>query len=160
MSAVTRLFIVDAMALAFRSFYALGKSSLSSSAGLPTGAIYGSAMFMHKLVTEEKPDYLLAVSDTPEPTFRHKRFPAYKANRGEMPSDLAEQIPYIFTLLENFGCPLLKIPGLEADDVIAAAAKRFSKPDLHTYIVSGDKDFMQIVSDQIFMYVPKKMKMP
>ncbi|MEN9834701.1 MAG: hypothetical protein RL011_894 [Pseudomonadota bacterium] len=156
MSAVTRLFIVDAMALAFRSFYALGKSSLSSSNGLPTGAIYGSAMFMHKLVTEEKPDYLLAVSDTPEPTFRHKRFPAYKANRGEMPSDLAEQSPYIFTLLENFGCPLLKIPGLEADDGLAAAAKRLSKPDVHTYTVSGDKDFMQIVSDQIFMYVPKK----
>ncbi len=160
MSQPKRLFIVDAMALAFRSFYALGKSSLSSSTGLPTGAIYGSAMFMHKLVAEEKPDYLLAVSDTPEPTFRHQRYPAYKANRGEMPSDLEQQIPYIFTLLEHFGCPLVKIPGLEADDIIAAAALKFSTTDLHTYIVSGDKDFMQIVSDKIFMYVPKKNENP
>ena len=144
------------MALAFRSFYALGRSSLTANSGLPTGAIYGSALFMHKLLSEQQPDYLLAVTDTPEPTFRHKRYPAYKANRGEMPEDLSQQIPYIFSLLQHLRCPLLKVPGVEADDVIGTFAKRFASSDLTIYIVSGDKDFMQIVDDRILMFVPKK----
>ena len=156
MSQLKRLFVIDTMALAFRSFYALGRSSLSTKSGLPTGAIYGSALFMQKLLSEQQPDYLLAVTDTPEPTFRHQRYPAYKANRGEMPEDLSQQIPYIFSLLQHLRCPLLKVPGVEADDVIGTVAKRFAGPDLAVYIVSGDKDFMQIVDDRILMFVPKK----
>ncbi len=151
-----RLFIIDAMALAFRSFYALGRSSLATSQGMPTGAIYGSAMFLNKLIQEQRPHYLVAVTDTPEPTFRHEIYKEYKATRDRMPDDLGQQIPLIFELFSHFHMPLLRLPGMEADDVIGTLAKRYAGPNLDAYIVSGDKDFMQIIGDHIFMYAPKK----
>jgi len=151
-----RLFIIDAMALAFRSFYALGRSSLATSQGIPTGAIYGAAMFMNKLIVEQKPDYLVAVTDTDEPTFRHEIYQQYKATRDRMPEDLAKQIPVIFDLFAKFHCPLIRLPGIEADDVIGTVAKRFAGPQLDALIVSGDKDFMQLIDDHIFMLAPKK----
>ncbi len=151
-----RLFVVDAMALAFRSYHAFAARPLSTSSGIPTSAIYGSAIFLMKLIEEEKPDYLVIATDSKEPTFRHQMYPLYKANRSEMPEDLARQLPYLFRLFETLGCKLLKRPGMEADDLIGSLVKQYAGPDLTCYIVSGDKDFMQLINHNIFLYSPKK----
>ena len=152
-----RLFIVDAMALAFRSFYAFSMGRpLTTSAGKPVSAVFGSALFMHKLITEQKPDYLVVASDSREPTFRHALYPEYKANRNEMPPELAAQLPHFFQLMEAYGCPVLRTPGLEADDLIGTVAKRFAGSNLKVFIVSGDKDFMQLINDDVFVYTPRK----
>lgn len=151
-----RLFVVDAMALAFRSYHAFAARPLSTSSGIPTSAVYGSAVFLMKLIEEEKPDYLVIATDSKERTFRHEMYPLYKANRSEMPEDLARQLPYLFRLFESFGCKLLKRPGMEADDLIGSLVKQYGGPALDCYIVSGDKDFMQLINNHIFLYTPKK----
>ena len=150
-----RLFIIDAMAMAFRSHYAIMRP-LSTKAGQPTSAVFGSAMFINRLIEKERPDYLMVATDSREPTFRHKLYEKYKANRKEMPPDLAAQLPHFFKLLEAFGLKTLAIGGLEADDLIGAIAKHHAGEDLDVYIVSGDKDFMQLVNDHVFLYRPKK----
>ena len=155
-SAPRRLFIIDTMALFFRSFYALGRSSLATSQGQPTGAIYGTAMFMNKLLIEQRPDFLVAACDTQGPTFRHSMYPAYKAHREAMPSDLAAQLPQCLELMAQYRCPLLHMAGVEADDLIGTLVRRFAGPGLDTYIISGDKDFMQLIGDHAFMLAPKK----
>ncbi len=155
-TAPKRMFVIDAMALAFRSFHAFGARPLTTSAGIPTSAVYGTAVFLLKLIDEEKPDYLVIATDSKEPTFRHKMYPLYKANRTEMPEDLARQLPYLFRLFDALNCKLLKEPGVEADDLIGSLVKQHSTPDLVSYIVSGDKDFMQLINHHIFLYSPKK----
>ncbi len=151
-----RLFVVDAMALAFRSYHAFGARPLTTSSGLPTSAVYGTAVFLMKLIDEEQPDFLVIATDSKEKTFRHAMYPQYKANRTEMPEDLARQLPYLFRLFETLGCKLLKRPGMEADDLIGSLVKQYASPDLTCYIVSGDKDFMQLISHNIYLYSPKK----
>lgn len=151
-----RLFVVDAMALAFRSYHAFAARPLSTSSGIPTSAVYGSAVFLMKLVEEEKPDYLVIATDSKERTFRHEMYPLYKANRSEMPEDLARQLPYLFRLFDALGCKLLKRPGMEADDLIGSLVKQYAGTALDCYIVSGDKDFMQLINHHIFLYSPKK----
>ncbi len=151
-----RLFLIDTMALAFRSFFAFGRTSLATSQGIPTGAIYGTAMFLLKLLNEQRPEFLLAVTDSKELTFRHTMYPAYKATRDKMPDDLAAQLPAIFELIRVLPCQLVATPGVEADDVIATTAMRFAGPDLTAMIVSGDKDFLQLVNPSILLYAPKK----
>ncbi|NDE16868.1 DNA polymerase I [bacterium] len=155
-TAPKRMFVIDAMALAFRSFHAFGARPLTTSAGIPTSAVYGTAVFLLKLIEDEKPDYLVIATDSKEPTFRHKMYPLYKANRTEMPEDLARQLPYLFRLFDALNCKLLKQPGVEADDLIGSLVKQHSTPDLVSYIVSGDKDFMQLINHHIFLYSPKK----
>jgi DNA polymerase-1 len=149
-----RLFIVDAMAMAFRSYHAI--RPLTSSRGVPVHAVYGSLMFLWSLIEREKPDFLAFATDSREETFRHKLYPEYKANRTDMPEDLAEQLPYLFRLFAALQAPLLKEAGLEADDLIGSLVKQYASPGLHCYIVSGDKDFMQLVNGDITLYRPKK----
>ncbi|NRA63705.1 MAG: DNA polymerase I [Pseudobacteriovorax sp.] len=150
-----RLFIVDAMALAFRSYHAFARG-LSTDEGLPTHAVYGSLMFLINLLEKEKPDYFVIASDCAEPTFRHEMYDLYKANRTEMPEDLAVQIPYIYRSFEALGANVLKDPGLEADDLIGSLVTQFAEDDLQCFIVSGDKDFMQLIDSNTFLYSPKK----
>ena len=154
--ATKRLFIIDTMAVAFRAFYAFGQRPLTTSDGLPVSAVYGTAMFLNKLISEHRPDYLVAACDTKEPTFRHKMYPEYKANRTEMPEDLAAQLPLFFKLFEAMNIPMIRRPGIEADDIAGTLAHKLANKDLHVYIVSGDKDFMQLVNDHVFVYQPKK----
>lgn len=151
-----RIFIIDAMAMAFRSFFALGRSPLTTHDGVPISAVYASALFMNKLLLEEKPDYLAIVGESKGATFRTQLYKDYKATRDKMPDDLARQLPYFWQLFEAYGYPVLQAEGMEADDVIGTLATRYASPDLHVYIVSGDKDFMQLISDQVFLYAPKK----
>lgn len=151
-----KLLLIDAMAMAFRSFYAFGPRQLTTSQGHPSSVVLASLQFMLKLLQEQKPDYLLFAVDTKEPTFRHVLSPEYKANRVEMPRELAAQLPDFFRLLEAFGVPVLRLPGFEADDIIGTLARRWASPMLKAYIVSGDKDFMQLIGDHIALLRPKK----
>jgi DNA polymerase-1 len=152
-----RLFLIDAMAMAFRNFYAFGVKQLTNSAGQPTSAVFGSAQFMMKLISEQRPDYLAICQDSDEKkTFRHEMFPAYKANRSAMPEELALQMGDFNRLIRSFGCPVLRVPGVEADDLIGTIATQFAQEGLEVFIVSGDKDFMQLVGDRLKLVQPKK----
>lgn len=151
-----RLFIVDAMAMAFRNFHALERMNLSTSSGTPTSAVFGSLSSLLKLLEEEKPEYMLVASDCPEPTFRHQMYADYKGNRGEMPEELAKQLPYLERLFSALKLPLIKQPGVEADDLIGSVVTQFQAPGLEHLIVSGDKDFMQLVSASVKLYNKKR----
>ena len=151
-----KLFIIDAMAMAFRNYHAFGQRPLMTSSGIHTSAVFGSALFMTKLIEDEKPDLVIVATDSKEKTFRHEMYPAYKANRSEMPADLADQLPYFFELFTAMGIPVLRHPGMEADDLIGSICRRFASDDLHCFIVSGDKDFMQLVNPSVYLYSPKK----
>ena len=151
-----KIFIIDAMAMAFRTFYGLGRVGLTLGDGTPVSAVYGTALFLTKLQREEQPDYWVAVNDTKEPTHRHKIFKDYKGHRDSMPDDLAQQLPRFYKLLNLMGIEILSKPGYEADDIIATIAKKYADTNLKAYIVSGDKDFLQLVSPQINLYSPKK----
>ncbi|MGE0173485.1 MAG: DNA polymerase I [Oligoflexales bacterium] len=151
-----KLFIVDTMALVYRSYYALTRMQLRTRSGIPTWAVYGTAVFLHKIINEEKPDYLVCVTESEEPTFRHEVYEDYKANRETTPNDLSQQFPLIFELFEHLKIPVLANPKHEADDVIGTLAKKFSSPHLDAYIVSNDKDFMQLVSPHVLMFIAKK----
>ncbi len=149
-----RLFIVDAMAMAFRSYHAI--RPLTSPQGTPVNAVYGSLLFLWSLIEKQKPDFLAFATDSQEKTFRHELYSEYKANRSEMPPDLVVQLPYLFRLFKALQAPMLKEPGLEADDLIGSLVDRYASSDLHCYIVSGDKDFMQLINENVTLFSPKK----
>jgi DNA polymerase-1 len=155
MSKPKKLFIIDAMAMAFRNYHAFGQRPLMTSSGIHTSAVFGSAMFMSKLIEDEQPDLLIVATDSKEKTFRHELYKEYKANRTDMPADLADQLPYFFELFSSMGIPVLRQPGVEADDIIGSICKRFASPDIHCFIVSGDKDFMQLVGPGVSLYSPQ-----
>ncbi len=129
---------------------------MRTSAGLSTEAIFIFHNMLRKLTTSFKPDYIAAIFESSEPTFRSESFAAYKANRTEMPQDLGEQIPYIRRTLEAMHIPILEFPGYEADDVIGAIACRQPSKPLEVVIVSSDKDMLQLVNDRVFMLNPMK----
>ncbi len=129
---------------------------MRTSAGLSTEAIFIFHNMVRKLATSFKPDYIAAIFESSEPTFRSESFAAYKANRTEMPHDLGEQIPYIRRMLEAMRIPTLEFPGFEADDVIGAIACREHVYPLEVVIVSSDKDMLQLVNDRVFMLNPMK----
>ncbi|NRA44953.1 MAG: DNA polymerase I [Oligoflexales bacterium] len=151
-----KIFVIDVMAMAFRTFHALSRRPLSNSKGFPTSSIFGSAMFLMKLIEDEQPDYLVLACDSKEKNFRHKLYSEYKANRSEMPEDLALQIPRLFELFDLWKMPFIKIDGFEADDIIGSIATQWGDSSHHCYLVSGDKDFMQLVTPNTFLYSPKK----
>lgn len=153
---VKKFFILDGTALAYRAFFAMIGRPLISSKGENTSAVYGFTNFLLKILEEEKPDYIAAVFDSPEPTFRHKEYPAYKATREKMPEDMVAQIKRIKQILDAFGIPILEIPGYEADDVIGTLAMKAVKDKIETFLVTADKDFMQLVSPGILIYRPGK----
>jgi DNA polymerase-1 len=145
-----RVFLIDAMSHIFRAFFAPmgGRAEpLRTSAGQPTQAVYVFTGVLRKLLHDEKPHYVAAVFDTAEKTFRHESFEAYKANRAEMPDDLASQLPYITRVCEVFRIPILKMPGYEADDIIGTLAQKASAKNIQAVIVSNDKDMCQLVRD-------------
>ena len=151
-----RLFIVDGYAVLYRSHYALIRSPLVTSYGFHTSALFGFSNQLLKIMKDENPDYLVCAFDSKEKTFRHEMYPAYKANRPEMPIELQEQIPHIWPLLEAMNIPVLKKPGFEADDIIGTITESISDEEIEAYIVSGDKDFMQLINEKTFLYAPGK----
>ena len=141
-----RLFLIDSMGYIFRAYHQRQTQKFYTRAGIPTGAVFVFNSMLRKLLTDRRPEYLAAVFDTAAPTFRDELFAEYKANRAEMPSELARQIPYIRRLLEGQRIPILEYPGFEADDVIGALAVQGARAGLEVTIVSSDKDMLQLVT--------------
>jgi DNA polymerase-1 len=155
-----RLFLLDAYALIYRAYFAFSNNQRFNSKGLNTSAILGFTNTLMEVLRKEKPSHIAVVFDTAEPTVRHTDFTEYKANREEMPEDLAASIPYIIRLLEGFNIPVLFSDGYEADDVIGTLACRAKDQGFITYMMTPDKDFGQLVNDTTFIYRPSKPGAP
>jgi DNA polymerase I len=152
-----RIFLIDAMSFIFRAYHAMARQrGMSTRKGLPTAAIYVFVNMLRKLRDDFSPQYLAAVFDVAAPTFRDQQYKEYKANRSEMPGDLAQQIPYIRQALEAYRIPILEMPGFEADDVIGTLATKAAAQGRHVYVVSSDKDMLQLVNDQVLVLNPPK----
>ncbi len=149
-----KLFLLDAFALIYRSYFAFANSPRINSQGLNTSAIFGFTNTILELIRKEQPTHIVVVFDTSAPTHRHIEFEAYKAHREEMPEDLRKSIPYIFQLLEAFNITTISSDGWEADDIIGALAKKAEQEGFVTYMMTPDKDFGQLVSENIFIYKP------
>jgi len=157
MSQNKKLFLLDAMALIYRAYFAFSKNPRINSKGLNTSAILGFANTLYDVLKNEKPTHIGVAFDLMGPTVRHEGFVDYKANREKMPEDLAASIPYINELLKGFNIPILGVEGYEADDVIGTLAKRAEQEGFFTYMMTPDKDFGQLVSENIFMFKPPRM---
>ncbi len=151
-----RLFLIDGSALAYRAFFAFQRQPLINSKGENTSAAFGFYRSLQKILDNENPDYIATVFDTPEPTFRHKLFPEYKATREKMPDEMIEQLPRVKQMLNVMNIELLEIPGFEADDVIGTLAIDGEKNNLEVWLVTGDKDFMQLVTEKVKIYNPRR----
>jgi DNA polymerase-1 len=149
------LFLLDGMALVYRAFYALQQARMSTRDGVPTGAVFGFATSLLRIIEEYRPDYLAVAFDSPEKTFRHEKYEAYKANRPAPPDDLISQLGNIRELIRACGIPLVIMPGFEADDLIGTAARKFEKT-CQVYIVTPDKDMSQLVHDGVRLLKPGK----
>jgi DNA polymerase-1 len=152
-----RIFLIDAMSFIFRAYHAMARQrGMSTRKGLPTAAIYVFVNMLRKLRDDFSPQYLAAVFDVAAPTFRDQQYKEYKANRSEMPGDLAQQIPYIRRALEAYRIPILEMPGFEADDVIGTLATKAVAQQRTVYVVSSDKDMLQLVNDHVLVLNPPK----
>ncbi len=145
------------MALIYRAYFALNKVPRLTSYGLNTGAIMGFTNTLLEILKNQQPTHLAVVFDTAAPTNRHIEFEAYKANREKMPEDLSTAIPYIFKLITGFNIPIITMDGYEADDIIGTLAKKAELAGFQVYCMTPDKDFGQLVSENIFIYKPARM---
>ena len=145
------------MALIYRAYFALSKTPRITSTGLNTGAIMGFTNTLLEVLKNQQPSHIAVVFDTAAPTARHIEFEAYKAHREKMPEDLATSIPYIHRLIEGFNIPIITMDGYEADDIIGTLAKKAENQNFEVYCMTPDKDFGQLVSDNIFIYKPARM---
>ncbi len=157
MSNKKRLFLLDAYALIFRGYYAFIKNPRINSKGLDTSAIMGFTNSLLDVIKREKPDYLAVCFDKGGSAERNDLFPEYKSKRQETPEAIKIAVPYIEQILEAMNIPAIVKEGFEADDIIGTLAKKAEKEGLETYMVTPDKDFAQLVSDNIFMYRPPRM---
>ena len=154
MTSPKRLFLIDGMAQIYRAHFAMIKNPLITKDGRHTSAIFGFMNSLFKLLRQENPDYIAVVLDCKEPTFRHKLYTEYKATREKMPEELVEQLEPLYEVISHTNIPTLKKPGFEADDIIGTLVKKAEIAGLETFIVTGDKDMMQLVSESTFMYSP------
>jgi len=152
-----RVFLIDGTAFCYRAFYAI--RTLSTSDGRPTNAVYGFAMMLQALREKERPDYLAVAFDVGKPTFRHLQYEAYKAQRKPMPDLLIGQLPLIKELLAAYQIPIFEREGYEAEDVLASLAKRIVTSDVEVFLVTGDKDALQLVNAHVKVYNPHKEHM-
>ncbi|MEM8882599.1 MAG: DNA polymerase I [Planctomycetota bacterium] len=146
------LYLVDGTALAYRSHFAFIRNPLVNSKGQDTSATFGFVTALLRLMDEDKATHMFVAFDRPEPTFRKEQFPDYKATREKAPTEMVAQFPVIKELTEALGVPVLEKAGFEADDIIGTAARRAEQQGLKVRIVSGDKDMMQLVSEQTAIY--------
>lgn len=149
-----RLFLIDGNSLLYRSYYAIRR--LSTSKGFPTNAIYGFLNMIRKIREKENPQYLGIVFDAKGPTIRHKAFKEYKAHRKPMPEDLAIQLPVVKKIIKAMNIPVFEFESYEADDVLGSLARLASSQNMHTIIVTHDKDLLQLVDQSISIYNPAK----
>lgn len=151
-----KLYLLDAYALIYRSYYAFIKNPRYNSKGQNTSAIYGFANTLIDLIQKEQPTHIAVVFDPPYPTFRHEMYKEYKAQREATPEDIKLSIPIIKELIEGFNIPVIEVAGFEADDTIGTLAKMAEKEGFTTYMMTPDKDYGQLVSENIFMLKPAR----
>jgi DNA polymerase I len=156
MSSEKKLFLLDAYALIYRSYYAFIKNPRFNSKGMNTSAIFGFINTLEEILKKEKPSHIAVVFDPPYPTFRNELYPEYKANREETPEDIRKSVPYIKKLIEAYNIPILEVPGFEADDVVGTTAAKAAKEGFTTYMMTPDKDFCQLVTDKVLIYKPTR----
>lgn len=149
-----KLYLLDAYALIYRSYYAFINNPRITTTGINTSATFGFFNFLLELLELEKPTHLAVVFDPEGPTFRHEMYPPYKAQRPPMPEDLKKSVPYIKSIIEGLGIKSIVVSGFEADDVIGTLAKRGEKEGFQVYMITPDKDYAQLVSERVFMYKP------
>ncbi len=155
-NAAKTLYLIDGTAYIHRAYHAI--RSLSNSRGLPTNAVFGFARMLIKLMNDRRPEHAVILFDAKGPTFRHEMYEEYKANRPPMAEDMAAQIPYIKEVVDGFRLAVMEMPGFEADDLIGTLAEKAEGAGYDTVIVTGDKDFIQLVSERISIWDPMKDK--
>lgn len=151
---MNRLFLIDAYALIYRSYYAFINAPRINSKGMNTSTVMGFCNTLNEVLTKEKPTHLAVAFDHGK-TFRHEAYPPYKAQREETPEDIRTSIPVIKDILKAFRIPILQVDGFEADDIIGTIAHKADKEGMDCYMVTPDKDYAQLVSDHVFMYRPR-----
>lgn len=152
-----KLFLLDGMALMYRAHFALSKNPRFTSTGINTSAVMGFTNTLLDVLKKEKPTHIAVVFDTEAPTERHTSFEAYKAHRQAMPEDLSAAMPYVIKLITGFNIPVITLDGYEADDIIGTLAKKAELKGFDVYCMTPDKDFAQLVSENIFIYKPARM---
>lgn len=150
------LYLIDGNSYVYRAYYAI--RGLSNSKGFPTNAIYGFTTMLLKIIREKKPDNIVVTFDSPVPTERHRIYEEYKAQRPETPGDLVEQLPYIRKIISALNIKIFEIPGYEADDIIGTIAKKVASEEIDVFIVTADKDMLQLVNNKVKIYDPMKDK--
>jgi len=152
-----KLFLLDAYALIYRAHFAFSKNPRISSKGLNTGIMMGFTNTMLEVINKQKPTHIAIAFDTPKPTFRHIQYPAYKAHRDATPEDIKIGVPYVKQIIEAFNIPIVEKEGFEADDVVGTIAKQAAKEGFEVYMMTPDKDFAQLVEENIYLYKPSFM---
>ena len=150
-----KLFLLDAYALIYRSYYAFIKNPRINSKGLNTSAMLGFCNTLHEVIEKEKPTHLAVAFDPHGPTFRSEAFPEYKAQREETPEDIRAAVPIIKQILGTMNIPVIQVDGFEADDVIGTLAKKAGSIGIETYMLTPDKDYGQLVTNNVFIYRPR-----
>lgn len=151
-----KLFLLDAYALIFRAYYAFIKNPRVTSKGLNTSAIFGFLNSLIEILQKEKPTHIAVAFDSSAKTFRHDKFPAYKANRDATPEDIKIAVPYVKSLLDALNIPIFEVPGYEADDIIGTLTRQASEQGFLTYMMTPDKDFCQLVTQNVLLYKPSR----
>lgn len=152
-----KLFLLDAFALIYRAHFALSQNPRLTTNGINTGAILGFTNSLLEIITKEKPSHIGVAFDTHAPTFRHKSYKEYKATRQEQPEEIKVAIPYCLKIVEGFNIPILMKDGYEADDLIGTIAKRAGADGFKVYMMTPDKDFAQLVDENISLFKPRRM---
>ena len=150
-----KLFLLDAYALIYRSYYAFIKNPRINSKGLNTSAIMGFCNTLNEVLEKEKPTHIGVAFDPHGPTFRNEAFPEYKAQREETPEDIRASVPIIKDILKAYHIPILQVDGYEADDVIGTLATKAGAAGVETYMLTPDKDYGQLVKDNVFIFRPR-----
>ncbi|MBT7995742.1 MAG: DNA polymerase I [Bacteroidetes bacterium] len=155
-----KLFLVDAMALIYRAHFAFIKNPRINTKGLNTSAIFGFVNALLEIIEKQKPTHIAVAFDSYEPTVRHEDFTDYKANRDKQPEDITLSIPYIKKILEAFNIPIMEQAGYEADDIIGTVAHKAPKDEFDVFMFTPDKDFAQLVKENVFLFKPARMGNP
>ena len=152
-----KLFLLDAMALIYRAHFAFSKTPRINSKGQNTGAALGFTNTLVEVIQKRNPTHVGVAFDTFAPTFRHEQYTEYKAGREEVPEDIVSNLPYIRKIIQGFGIPILELDGFEADDIVGTLAKRAGKQGFEVYMMTSDKDYAQLVEENIYLYKPAFM---
>ncbi len=151
-----RLLLLDGHSLAYRAFFALPAENFSTTTAQPTNAVYGFTAMLINVLRDEQPTHIAVAFDRGEPTFRHEQYVEYKANRRETPADFRSQLSLIFEVLDALGIRRLSVPGYEADDVIATLATEATAEGMGVLIVSGDRDVLQLVNNDVTVLMTRR----